>query len=212
MSGQQHAPAALYPRERSGTHFTGGWVGPRDGLNGRKISSPPGFNLEPSSPVAQSLYRLSYRAHLPCGEESCNSRIPPTLLTTIRVFSLTPCTQTHPVYYFPVRSDTRFATHNKKREAKGINCKIWVPKEHDCRSRWPRGLRRGSGAARLLRLWVRIPQEAWMFVVSVMCCQVEVCGSDWSLVQRSPTNCGVPEYDLETWTMSTPMSTTTRMP
>jgi len=24
VSGQQHAPAALYPRERPGTHFTGG--------------------------------------------------------------------------------------------------------------------------------------------------------------------------------------------
>jgi len=32
VSGQQHAPAALYPRERPGTHFTGGWVGPRAGL------------------------------------------------------------------------------------------------------------------------------------------------------------------------------------
>jgi len=29
VSGQQHAPAALYPRERPGTHCTGGWVGPR---------------------------------------------------------------------------------------------------------------------------------------------------------------------------------------
>ena len=27
VSGQQHAPAALYPRERPGTRFTGGWVG-----------------------------------------------------------------------------------------------------------------------------------------------------------------------------------------
>jgi len=27
VSGQQHAPAALYPREKPGTHFTGGWVG-----------------------------------------------------------------------------------------------------------------------------------------------------------------------------------------
>ena len=36
------------------------------------------------------------------------------------------------------------------------------------------GLRRGSAAARLLRLWVRIPPEAWMFDVSVVCCQVEV--------------------------------------
>jgi len=32
VSGQQHAPAALYPRERPGTHFTGGWLGPRAGL------------------------------------------------------------------------------------------------------------------------------------------------------------------------------------
>ena len=32
---------------------------------------------------------------------------------------------------------------------------------------WPRGLRRRSAAARLLRSWVRIPPEAWMFV----CCE-----------------------------------------
>jgi len=38
------APAALYPRERPGTHFTGGWMSPRGGLDGRKISSPPGFD------------------------------------------------------------------------------------------------------------------------------------------------------------------------
>ena len=28
VSGQQHSPAALYPRERPGTHFKGGWVVP----------------------------------------------------------------------------------------------------------------------------------------------------------------------------------------
>jgi len=50
VSGQQHAPAALYPRERPGTHGTGGWVSPRAGLDGWKISSPPGFDSEPSSP------------------------------------------------------------------------------------------------------------------------------------------------------------------
>ena len=43
-----------------------------------------------------------------------------------------------------------------------------------CRSQWPRGLRRRSAGARLLRSWVRISQGAWMFVVSVVCCQVEV--------------------------------------
>jgi len=35
---------------------------------------------------------------------------------------------------------------------------------HNCRSQWPRGLRRGSAAAGLLGLWVRIPPEAWMSV------------------------------------------------
>ena len=50
VSGQQHAPAALYLRERPGTHFTGGWVGPRADLDGRKISSPPGFDPGTSSP------------------------------------------------------------------------------------------------------------------------------------------------------------------
>jgi len=50
VSGQQHAPAALYPRERPGTHFTGGWVGPRAGLDGRKVLSLPGFDTGPSNP------------------------------------------------------------------------------------------------------------------------------------------------------------------
>ena len=39
-----------------------------------------------------------------------------------------------------------------------------------CRSQWPRGLRRRSAAARLLRLWVRIPPGACVSVVSVVCC------------------------------------------
>ena len=38
------------------------------------------------------------------------------------------------------------------------------------RSQWPRGLRRRSTAARLLRLWVRILSGAWMLsVVSGVC-------------------------------------------
>jgi hypothetical protein len=41
------------------------------------------------------------------------------------------------------------------------------------RSQWPHGLRRGSTAARLLGLWVRIPPRAWMSVVSVVCCRAD---------------------------------------
>ena len=58
MSGQQQAPAALHPRERHCTHFTGSWVGHRAGLDGRKISSPLAYI--PDRPArSQSLYRLS---------------------------------------------------------------------------------------------------------------------------------------------------------
>jgi hypothetical protein len=40
VRGQPHAPAAYYPRERPGTHCTGGWVGPRAGLDGCGNSCP----------------------------------------------------------------------------------------------------------------------------------------------------------------------------
>jgi len=51
--GQRHAPAALYPRERPGTHYTGGWVGPRAGLDRSGKSRPPlGFNPRAIQPVA----------------------------------------------------------------------------------------------------------------------------------------------------------------
>jgi hypothetical protein len=43
-----------------------------------------------------------------------------------------------------------------------------------CRSQWPRGLRLRSAAAGLLKLWLRIPPRAWLSVVGVVCCRVEV--------------------------------------
>jgi hypothetical protein len=51
-------------------------------------------------------------------------------------------------------------------------------------------LRRRSAAARLLRLWVRIPPRAWLSVVSVVCCQAEVTATSLLPVQRSSTDCG----------------------
>ena len=39
---------------------------------------------------------------------------------------------------------------------------------YSCRSQWPCGLRRGSAAARLLRLWVRIPPGRW----TLFCCEL----------------------------------------
>ena len=51
VGGQRHAPAVLYPREIPGTHCAGGWVGSRAGLDGRKISPPPGFDPRTVQPV-----------------------------------------------------------------------------------------------------------------------------------------------------------------
>jgi len=57
-------PGRTLPRERPGTHFTVGWAGTRTALDGRKISSPPGFDPRTVQLVAQSLYRLSYRTNI----------------------------------------------------------------------------------------------------------------------------------------------------
>jgi len=63
-------------------------------------------------------------------------------------------------------------------------------------SQWPRGLTRGSASACLLGLRVRIPSGAWMSVsVLFGCCRVELTVTSWSLVQRSPAELGVSEYD-----------------
>jgi hypothetical protein len=94
---------------------------------------------------------------------------------------------------------------------KNNNCfSFYFPKlSYMCRSQCPRGLRRGSAAARLLGLRVRILLGAWtsLSLVSVVCCQVEVSATGWSLVQRSLTECGVSECDREASIMRRPRPT-----
>ena len=64
VRGQCHAPAALYPRERPGTHCTGSWVGPRAGLDRCGKSRPPTRIRSPDRPArSHSLYRLRYPAY-----------------------------------------------------------------------------------------------------------------------------------------------------
>jgi len=69
---------------------------------------------------------------------------------------------------------------------------ILLLQKYFCRSQWPLGLRRRSAVGRLLRLWIRIPPEAWTFVCCecCVCCRVEVSATSRSLVERSPTECG----------------------
>ena len=52
------------------------------------------------------------------------------------------------------------------------------------RSQWPHGLRRRTAAARLLRLWVRIPPGAWIFVCCE-CCVLSGRGLCDVLITRS---------------------------
>ena len=74
------------------------------------------------------------------------------------------------------------------------------------RSQWPRGLRRRSAATRLLRLWVRIPPGAWMFV----CCECSVlsgrglCDKLITRPEESYRLCCVVVCDLETSRIGAP--------
>ena len=64
-------------------------------------------------------------------------------------------------------------------------------KANSCRSQWSRGLRRRATAAHLLRLWVRIPPRAWMFVCCD-CCVLSSRGLRDELITR-------PEVSYRLW-------------
>ena len=77
-----------------------------------------------------------------------------------------------------------------------------------CRSQGSRRLSRGSVATRLLgfqfesRRW-----HGYQFLVIIVCCQVEVSATGRSLVQRTPTECGVSECICEALTVRRPWCT-----
>jgi hypothetical protein len=59
------------------------------------------------------------------------------------------------------------------------------------RSQWPHGLRRWSAAACWDFGFESHRGHGCLSLVSVVCCQVEVSVTGWSLLQRSPIDCGV---------------------
>jgi hypothetical protein len=100
-------------------------------------------------------------------------------------------------------SSTVFA---KRERARFLVCRFHSITEEDstfmrpcCHSQRRRGLRSGSAAARLMGLRVWIPPGARMSVCLsvVVCCQVDVSASDWTLVRRSSTECGVSDCNRE---------------
>jgi hypothetical protein len=61
MRGQRQASAALYLRERAGTHFTGGWMDPSAGMDRcGKYRHRTGIRSPDRPARSQSLYLLSY--------------------------------------------------------------------------------------------------------------------------------------------------------
>jgi hypothetical protein len=75
-------PRPLYLRERPGTHCTGGWVDPKAGLDVCEKSRPTGIRSPDRPARSQSLYRLSYPAHLmsQVAEENTGSLNAPSLV------------------------------------------------------------------------------------------------------------------------------------
>jgi hypothetical protein len=64
---QLHAPAALPPGNRTGSLFTGGWVGPRAGVDElRKCRPLPRFDPRTFEPPSESLYCLRYPGPFLC--------------------------------------------------------------------------------------------------------------------------------------------------
>ena len=66
VGGQRHATAAVPPGKRPGTHCTGGWMGPRAGLDRcGKSRLPPGFYPRTVLSVASPYTDYAIPAH-PC--------------------------------------------------------------------------------------------------------------------------------------------------
>jgi len=78
------------------------------------------------------------------------------------------------------------------------------PNEFKIRSKWPRGVRRTTAAARGFESH-RV--HGCLSLARVVCCQVQVSTKGQSLAQRSPTECTKSQCDLETWSTRRPRPT-----
>jgi hypothetical protein len=88
MRGQRHAPAAPYPRERPGTHFTGGWVGLRAGLDRcGKSRPPPGLDPRTTQPVGSRYTDYATRPTDPRPNIPINTAFLPIMEIAFRWFA-----------------------------------------------------------------------------------------------------------------------------
>ena len=90
-----------------------------------------------------------------------------------------------PFYIFHLKFSVNFTAKTATRPSHVVD--LFIILRILGRTRWPHGLRRGFSTDRLQGLGVPISPGTWVFLVSVVCCEVEVSATSRSLVQRSPT-------------------------
>jgi hypothetical protein len=127
-----------------------------------------GFNAMPClfTPRKETWYPLHRKLCGPQGQPGCVRKISPSLGFNLQ--TLEPIESHYTDYAIP------FHINDTVSKFTGL-------------SQWPRSLRRGSTAARLLGLWVRIPPGAWMSV-SCRCCVLSGRGLCDGLVTRPEEN------------------------
>ena len=108
-------------------------------------------------------------------------------LSPFRSETLRKCITTQHIYFLYFHSKATAIIHSTQKLVSNILT---------CPAQWPSGLRRGPAADRLLRLRVRIPPGVRLPISCEcrVCCRVEIPATGRSLVQRSPTMCGAPNW------------------
>jgi hypothetical protein len=151
VSGQHHAPAALYPRGKDpGTHWRGGWVGPRAGLDTEdrgKIRCPcQGSN--PDRPVVQPVVRhyTDWATRLHCIYKYC-------LYTVHNKIFMSHCNYWICISFIIIlwalnyREKCILGYLGRLFAARGYLGRLFAARGYLSRSQWQRGLRRRSAAA-----------------------------------------------------------------
>ena len=179
---QPHAPAAFTPRKFSWYSFhTRGWVDSRVmlrsvGMSLKNTVTPPGMDPGAVRPVAQHLNHYA---------------TPGPSFLSFPFVCIWKNGQRGARGISKRRSFIETLCHLFEQAAEYIITGKWVSNIQSCRSQWPRGLRRRF---RPLACWEcgfeSHRRHGCLSVVIVVCCQVQISATSWSLVQRSPTDCG----------------------
>jgi hypothetical protein len=151
-------------------------------------------------------------ALLQFAKEPCDWFPPYTAITKCLLLDMRPRYITNITAHNSGTKTSRYLLSVSRKEARcsttnhAGNPQFTPAERHKRRSQWRRRLMRGSAAAS----WdCGFESRHWHVCVSceVVCCQVQITASSWSLVQRSPAKCGVSGCEHEASTMRTPWPT-----